>query len=198
MLLAPDLFVRRSATRRLLRLAATPWARLVLKLGVATGPIGRLALRRSGQEAPIDFPVVLTRRLPVLLVAVVGLSGCAGQVPTPALFAAQQTATDRAQERPRLFYIGLALYPEGWSENDVVELADALQRNNEFDAPLIASNLDPARAQVSDRRRFGDRPARRDRRRTARPADVVAAAYQHAWRTRARWRARSATGRRPH
>jgi|KBSMisStandDraft_5_1062788.scaffolds.fasta_scaffold2191147_1 predicted nucleic acid-binding protein len=36
-LLAPDLFVRRSATRRLLRLAATPWARLVLKLGVATG-----------------------------------------------------------------------------------------------------------------------------------------------------------------
>jgi hypothetical protein len=46
----------------------------------------------------------------------------------------------------RLFYVGLALYPEAWSENDVVSLSDELQRNADFDVvPLIASNLTSSR-----------------------------------------------------
>lgn len=45
-------------------------------------------------------------------------------------------------ERRQLFYIGLALYSEPWSVNDVVELAVALRRNSDFDVvPLIASNV---------------------------------------------------------
>jgi hypothetical protein len=45
----------------------------------------------------------------------------------------------------RLFYIGLALYSESWSENDVVALSQELRRTTDFDTvPLIASNLTAA------------------------------------------------------
>jgi len=47
-----------------------------------------------------------------------------------------------ALAKDRLFYIGLALYPEPWSQNDVTELADRLHAVGTFDVvPLIASNL---------------------------------------------------------
>jgi Peptidase C13 family len=47
----------------------------------------------------------------------------------------------------RLFYVGLALYSEAWSENDVVALSDVLQQNADFDVvPLIASNMIGSRA----------------------------------------------------
>jgi len=53
---------------------------------------------------------------------------------------------DTATAHHRLFYIGLALYPESWSENDVVALSDELQRTSDFQTvPLIASNLITAR-----------------------------------------------------
>ena len=48
----------------------------------------------------------------------------------------------------RLFYVGLALYSETWSQNDVVALSDELQRNSDFAVvPLIASNYITARRQ---------------------------------------------------
>jgi hypothetical protein len=43
---------------------------------------------------------------------------------------------------PHLFYIGLALYSEPWSENDVVRLASELQQTSKYQVvPLIASNM---------------------------------------------------------
>ncbi len=46
----------------------------------------------------------------------------------------------------RLFYIGLALYAEPWSENDVVELADKLRTASRYHVvPMIASNVASAR-----------------------------------------------------
>ncbi len=47
----------------------------------------------------------------------------------------------------RLFYIGLGLYSEQWSENDVVELAGRLQYASKYRVvPMIASNVaSPAR-----------------------------------------------------
>jgi hypothetical protein len=42
----------------------------------------------------------------------------------------------------RLFYIGLALYSEQWSENDVVELGNELHEDSRYQVvPMIASNL---------------------------------------------------------
>ncbi|HEX4171793.1 MAG TPA: C13 family peptidase [Acetobacteraceae bacterium] len=42
----------------------------------------------------------------------------------------------------RLFYIGLALYSEQWSENDVVELGNELRADSRYQVvPMIASNL---------------------------------------------------------
>jgi hypothetical protein len=53
---------------------------------------------------------------------------------------------DAQAPKRRLFYIGLALYSETWSQNDVVALADELQRSSEFCVvPLIASNFTTAR-----------------------------------------------------
>ena len=53
-----------------------------------------------------------------------------------------QRAASDALERKRLFYIGLALWPESWSRNDVVELANKLRRTSSYDVvPLIASNF---------------------------------------------------------
>jgi hypothetical protein len=44
----------------------------------------------------------------------------------------------------RLFYIGLALYSEHWSENDVVELGDKLREESGYQVvPMVASNLRP-------------------------------------------------------
>jgi len=51
----------------------------------------------------------------------------------------QLTARDANE---RLFYIGLALYSEQWSENDVVELGDKLRQGSRYQVvPMIASNL---------------------------------------------------------
>src|SRR5215468_10742320 len=46
----------------------------------------------------------------------------------------------------RLFYIGLGLYSEQWSENDVVDLAARLQSASRLRVlPAFASNVSPAR-----------------------------------------------------
>jgi hypothetical protein len=79
-------------------------------------------------------------RVACLLLLAAWLGGCAVPSvmppPQPLLFAAPTSA-----ERPRLFYLGLALYSESWSENDVVELAEELQHTADYDVvPLIASN----------------------------------------------------------
>jgi hypothetical protein len=53
------------------------------------------------------------------------------------LLAANTPASSR-----RLFYIGLGLYSEQWSENDVVELADRLQDSSRYRiVPMFASNF---------------------------------------------------------
>jgi hypothetical protein len=44
-------------------------------------------------------------------------------------------------QRPRIFFIGLAMYSEGWSENDVVDFSSELSRLPSFvTVPLIFSN----------------------------------------------------------
>jgi hypothetical protein len=52
---------------------------------------------------------------------------------------------DAEQSGRRLFYIGLGLYSEQWSENDVVELAARLQSASRYHVvPMVASNIRPA------------------------------------------------------
>src|SRR5690242_687937 len=79
--------------------------------------------------------VKLARSLAARLLIIIGcLIGPANADPQPAW-------PGRQVERPRLFYLGLALYSEPWSENDVVELAGELRQSSNFDVvPLIASN----------------------------------------------------------
>jgi hypothetical protein len=75
-----------------------------------------------------------------LTLASASLSGCAE--PQRALLAQQQQATSTPEKVGRLFYIGLGLYSEPWSENDVVELADTLQHASQYRVvPMIASNV---------------------------------------------------------
>jgi peptidase C13-like protein len=70
------------------------------------------------------------------------LGGCAE--PQLTLIAQQQSANTPDKAR-RLFYIGLGLFSEQWSENDVVELAGALQSASSFRVvPMIASNFTAA------------------------------------------------------
>jgi hypothetical protein len=81
--------------------------------------------------------------------AIVGLmvasaGGCAAA--QPALVAQQQAAAHTPVIGKRLFYIGLALYSESWSENDVVELAGKLGYASKYRVvPMIASNVTSAR-----------------------------------------------------
>jgi peptidase C13-like protein len=62
------------------------------------------------------------------------------------LTATSVLVADAQPPQRRLFYVGLALYSETWSQNDVVALSDELQRSSDFSVvPLIASNFTPAR-----------------------------------------------------
>jgi Peptidase C13 family len=74
-----------------------------------------------------------------LTLAAASLGGCAAaQIEPPA----QRQATNALEKSDRLFYIGLAFYSESWSENDVVELAEMLQRASQYRVvPMIASNV---------------------------------------------------------
>ena len=75
-----------------------------------------------------------------LALASASLGGCAEPQASPL---AQHQA---AANGKRLFYIGLALYAEPWSENDVVELADKLRTASRYHVvPMIASNVASAR-----------------------------------------------------
>jgi hypothetical protein len=75
-----------------------------------------------------------------LTLASASLAGCAE--PQAALLAQQQQAADAPEQVGRLFYIGLGLYSEPWSEKDVVELADTLQHASQYRVvPMIASNV---------------------------------------------------------
>jgi hypothetical protein len=77
-----------------------------------------------------------------LLVGLALLFSCAEPPQQVSLLAAQQARADAAAAHRRLFYIGLGLYPETWSANDVTELADELQRTAQFEVvPLIATNF---------------------------------------------------------
>jgi Peptidase C13 family len=75
------------------------------------------------------------------------------------LFACAVLAVGAAGDAPttprRLFYIGLALYSEQWSQNDVVELADTLSGTAAYQVvPMIASNViaKPGRYPIADDR----------------------------------------------
>ena len=75
-----------------------------------------------------------------LTLASAALGGCAESQTT--LLARQQTVADAPAPGRRLFYIGLGLYSEPWSENDVVELADKLQYASQYRVmPMIASDV---------------------------------------------------------
>jgi hypothetical protein len=85
------------------------------------------------------------------------LCGCAGpsEAQQAALLAAQQAVANTRSDGRRLFYIGLALFPEQWSENDVVDLGNLLQKNTQLHVvQLIASNSanEPRRYPVADDR----------------------------------------------
>jgi hypothetical protein len=80
----------------------------------------------------------------ILLVFAACLAACAPdwRADQPSLLAAQLAKADSPAKHPRLFYVGLALYPEQWSQNDVVDLAEALRNTSSFEVvPLIASNM---------------------------------------------------------
>ncbi len=61
-----------------------------------------------------------------LLLSALLLSGCI-LPPTPIAIAQAQARPETAP-RPHLWYVGIALYGENWSENDVAEVAARLQR----------------------------------------------------------------------
>jgi hypothetical protein len=71
-----------------------------------------------------------------LMLASASLGRCAEPQASP--LAQHQTAANGK----RMFYIGLALYSEPWSENDVVELSDRLRTASRYHVvPMIASNV---------------------------------------------------------
>ncbi len=58
------------------------------------------------------------------------------------MLVAPAPAANTSEAGGRLFYIGLGLYSEPWSENDVVELAGTLQSSSHYRVvPTIASNF---------------------------------------------------------
>jgi Peptidase C13 family len=94
---------------------------------------------RMGRTARCCFQAAVVG----LTLASASLAGCAE--PQVALLAQQQQAADTPEKVSRLFYIGLGLYSEPWSENDVVELADMLQHASQYRVvPMIASNVTSA------------------------------------------------------
>ena len=65
--------------------------------------------------------------------------------PQTTLSAQQQQVAHAPANGRRLFYIGLGLYSEPWSENDVVELAGRLQSTSQYRVvPMFASNVTSA------------------------------------------------------
>jgi hypothetical protein len=79
-----------------------------------------------------------------LTLAAASLGGCAEPQARP--LAQQPAATSVPAGDKRLFYIGLGLYSEQWSENDVVELAGELQSASQYRVvPAFASNVASAR-----------------------------------------------------
>ncbi len=103
-------------------------------------------VRRVGRAARVRIAAARSIVLGMcLLLAATWLTACAdpggSQAQQAAVAALQQTASTQSDHR-RLFYIGLALYSESWSENDVVELAGELRQTADYTVvPLIASNL---------------------------------------------------------
>ncbi len=84
------------------------------------------------------------RRLAVLLACTAWLGACAPdwQSDQPSLLAAQTEKAATPAAHRRLYYIGLALWPEQWSQNDVVDLAQTLRATSNFEVvPLIASDF---------------------------------------------------------
>jgi hypothetical protein len=78
----------------------------------------------------------------LLLLVLTCVCGCTG-------------SSDMRSDNRQLFYIGLALFPEQWSENDVVDLGNLLQKNRRGHVvQLIASNRvsEPRRYPVADDR----------------------------------------------
>ena len=65
-----------------------------------------------------------------LLLILSCLGACTGpsEERQASLLATQQAAADIRSDRRQLFYIGLALFPEQWSENDVVDFGQVSRR----------------------------------------------------------------------
>jgi hypothetical protein len=113
----------------------------------------------------------------LLLLILPGLCSCTGpsEAPQAGLLAAQQQAAAGARsDGPRLFYIGLALFPQQWSEDDVIDLGNVLQKNARMHVvQLIASNSagEPRRYPVADERAIA--ALVRSATEHARPDDIV-------------------------
>ena len=86
-------------------------------------------------RAPKRKPMALCRSVIVgLILGAISFSASAQQVATP------------GEGARHLYYIGLGLYSEQWSENDVVDLAARLQSGSRYHVmPTVASNSAPAR-----------------------------------------------------
>ncbi len=108
--------------------------------------------RRNPGEARLHFlrltpdtaVVRIFRRCAVLLACAAWLGACAAdwQGDQPSLLATQTAKAENPATHRRLFYIGLALWPEQWSQNDVVDLAETLRATSSFEVvPLIASDF---------------------------------------------------------
>ncbi len=104
----------------------------------------------------------------LLLALSVTTAGCIAQIPL------SPPASQRADPRPRLWYVGLGLYDETWSEGDVVAAASALsaERSDQYQiAPILLSYGPLHRYPTPDRATID--AVTTDIARRARPGDVV-------------------------
>jgi hypothetical protein len=85
----------------------------------------------------------------LLFITLTLIVSCTAAIDQPEFQAAQSAklasemdaASQETAQRKRLFYIGLALFREKWSENDVVNLGTRLRQVANYEVvPLIASN----------------------------------------------------------
>ncbi len=125
---------------------------------------------------------------PLLLAATLLVGGCLGRVEvsqietfrqgvaaqTAAQSPAQSTVPAAAPAKPRLWYVGIGLYDESWSENDVADLgARLVSKADGFQVvPLVFSNRTGAKAYPAASRANID-AATADIARQAKPGDVV-------------------------
>ncbi len=111
----------------------------------------------------------------VLLAALLLLGGCLGRVEVSQIQTRQNVAAQSTPSaKPRLWYIGVGLYDESWSENDVADLgARLVSKADGFQVvPVVFSNRTEAKQYPAASRANIDAAAA-EIARQARPGDVA-------------------------